>query len=230
MSEAASVARSGTLPAGVLEGADRFGLKAHSAPTCLDDSPTLTLKQVRLFVSRRRISRLCAGFCRQGHENYATGPHLSSGRTLQEVSSNLVVSGLASISPVSSWSCFAPDHHGYRAHAFSLTDTPRRDHVGHQCSHAPGQRGAPDFDPSEQQSTLTPSHARSTAATRSIDGGRAGETRAGRSEPTSAPILPVDLTVPFTPHPRQVVAAICVFLIPIRLPPMSQAIMESGPL
>src|SRR6202142_1789444 len=34
MSEAVSVARSGTLPAGVLEGADGFGLKAHSTPTC----------------------------------------------------------------------------------------------------------------------------------------------------------------------------------------------------
>ena len=52
MSEAVSVARSGTLPAGVLEGADGFGLKAHSAPTYLDNSPTVILKQVCLFVSR----------------------------------------------------------------------------------------------------------------------------------------------------------------------------------
>jgi class 3 adenylate cyclase len=27
---------------------------------------------------------------------------------------DLVVSGLASMYPVSSWSCFAPDHHGYQ--------------------------------------------------------------------------------------------------------------------
>src|SRR6266404_6426344 len=27
---------------------------------------------------------------------------------------DLVVSGLASMHPVSSWSCFAPDHHGYQ--------------------------------------------------------------------------------------------------------------------
>src|SRR5258707_13957683 len=59
-SEAVSVARSGTLPAGVLEGADGFGLKAHSAPTCLDNSPTVILKQVCLFVSRHRICRLLA--------------------------------------------------------------------------------------------------------------------------------------------------------------------------
>ena len=45
MSEAVSVARSGTLPAGVLEGADGFGLKAHGAPTCLDNSPTVHLSK-----------------------------------------------------------------------------------------------------------------------------------------------------------------------------------------
>jgi hypothetical protein len=33
---------------------------------------------------------------------------------LQEVFVDLVVSGLASMYPVSSWSCFAPDHHGYQ--------------------------------------------------------------------------------------------------------------------
>ena len=37
-----------------------------------------------------------------------------SGRALQEVFVGLVVSGLASMYPVSSWSCFAPDHHGYQ--------------------------------------------------------------------------------------------------------------------
>src|ERR1700724_2466438 len=41
-------------------------------------------------------------------------PKLWSGRALQEVFVDLVVSGLASMYPVSSWSCFAPDHHGYQ--------------------------------------------------------------------------------------------------------------------
>src|ERR1700676_3169056 len=40
-------------------------------------------------------------------------PNVWSGRALQEVFVDLVVSGLASMYPVSSWSCFAPDHHGY---------------------------------------------------------------------------------------------------------------------
>ena len=41
-------------------------------------------------------------------------PNVWSGRALQEVFVDLVVSGLASMYPVSSWSCFAPDHHGYQ--------------------------------------------------------------------------------------------------------------------
>src|SRR6266436_4878875 len=41
-------------------------------------------------------------------------PFVWSGRALQEVFVDLVVSGLASMYPVSSWSCFAPDHHGYQ--------------------------------------------------------------------------------------------------------------------
>src|SRR5580693_1662998 len=41
-------------------------------------------------------------------------PYVWSGRALQEVFVDLVVSGLASMYPVSSWSCFAPDHHGYQ--------------------------------------------------------------------------------------------------------------------
>jgi hypothetical protein len=40
-------------------------------------------------------------------------PDVWSGRALQEVFVDLVVSGLASMYPVSSWSGFAPDHHGY---------------------------------------------------------------------------------------------------------------------
>src|SRR6266852_7575696 len=41
-------------------------------------------------------------------------PNVWAGRALQEVFVDLVVSGLASMYPVSSWSCFAPDHHGYQ--------------------------------------------------------------------------------------------------------------------
>ena len=44
----------------------------------------------------------------------AIDPNVWSGRALQEVFVDLVVSSLASMYPVSSWSCFAPDHHGYQ--------------------------------------------------------------------------------------------------------------------
>jgi hypothetical protein len=44
-----------------------------------------------------------------------------SGRALQEVFVDLVVSGLASMYPVSSWSCFAPDHHGYQRACVLIT-------------------------------------------------------------------------------------------------------------
>src|SRR5580704_10844158 len=40
--------------------------------------------------------------------------HVWSRRALKEVFVDLVVSGLASMYPVSSWSWFAPDHHGYQ--------------------------------------------------------------------------------------------------------------------
>ena len=50
-----------------------------------------------------------------GHRQIdAFDPDVWSGRALQEVFVDLVVSGLASMYPVSSWSCFAPDHHGYQ--------------------------------------------------------------------------------------------------------------------
>jgi hypothetical protein len=39
---------------------------------------------------------------------------------------DLVVNGLASMYPVSIWSCFAPDHHGYQRACDSLTDRPRQ--------------------------------------------------------------------------------------------------------
>jgi hypothetical protein len=45
VSETASVAGSGALPAGMLKGADGFGLKAHGAPTCLDNSAYVVLSK-----------------------------------------------------------------------------------------------------------------------------------------------------------------------------------------
>ena len=44
----------------------------------------------------------------------AIDPNVWSGRALQVDFAELAVSGLASMYPVSSWSCFAPDHHGYQ--------------------------------------------------------------------------------------------------------------------
>jgi hypothetical protein len=41
-------------------------------------------------------------------------PNVWSGRALQVDFAELAVSGLASMYPVSDWSCFAPDHHGYQ--------------------------------------------------------------------------------------------------------------------
>ena len=41
-------------------------------------------------------------------------PDVWSGRALQVDFAELAVSGLASMYPVSNWSCFAPDHHGYQ--------------------------------------------------------------------------------------------------------------------
>src|SRR3974390_977543 len=79
MSEAVSVARSGTLPAGVLEGADGFGLKAHGAPTFPDTPPTVILKQDCLFVSR--ICRLTALGRNVGRRGYR--PPLGLDRTRQ---------------------------------------------------------------------------------------------------------------------------------------------------
>jgi hypothetical protein len=50
-----------------------------------------------------------------------------------------VVSGLASMYPVSSWSCFAPDHHGYQRACDLINGQASTGHPGHQCSHAPGR-------------------------------------------------------------------------------------------
>src|ERR1700687_521641 len=52
---------------------------------------------------------------------------------------DLVVSGLASMYPVSSWSCFAPDHHGYQRACDLISGQASTGHPGHQCSHAPGR-------------------------------------------------------------------------------------------
>jgi hypothetical protein len=52
---------------------------------------------------------------------------------------DLVVSGLASMYPVSSWSRFAPDHHGYQRACVLISGQASTGHRGHQCSHAPGR-------------------------------------------------------------------------------------------
>src|ERR1700736_2591115 len=52
---------------------------------------------------------------------------------------DLVVSGLASMYPVSSWSCFAPDHHGYQRACDLINGQASTGHPGHQCSHWPGR-------------------------------------------------------------------------------------------
>src|ERR1700716_1362779 len=65
-------------------------------------------------------------------------PNVWSGRAMQEVLSS-GVSGLASMYPVSSWSCFAPDHHGYQRACVLISGQASTGHSGHQCSHAPGR-------------------------------------------------------------------------------------------
>src|SRR5216684_395539 len=51
----------------------------------------------------------------------------------------LAVSGLASMYPASSWSCFAPDHHGYQRACDLISGQASTGHLGHQGSHAPGR-------------------------------------------------------------------------------------------
>ena len=73
-------------------------------------------------------------------ETAAFDPNVWFGRALQEVLVDLVVSGLASMYQVSSWSCFAPDHHGYqRACVLISGQASSGPFRGHQCSHAPGR-------------------------------------------------------------------------------------------
>ena len=47
--------------------------------------------------------------------------------------------GLASMYPVSSWSCFAPDHHGYQRACDLVNGPASTGHLGHQCAHALGR-------------------------------------------------------------------------------------------
>jgi len=49
------------------------------------------------------------------------------------------VSGLASMYPVSDWSCFAPDQYGYQRACDLITGQASTGHLGHQCSQAPGR-------------------------------------------------------------------------------------------
>ena len=62
-----------------------------------------------------------------------------SGRALQVDFAKLAVGGLASMYPVSDWSCFAPDHHGYQRACVLINGQASTGHVGHQCSQAPGR-------------------------------------------------------------------------------------------
>jgi hypothetical protein len=73
------------------------------------------------FASFRRAAEFCRYRGHSGHgrtccwlDPVVNDPNVWSGRALQEVFVDLVVSGLASMYPVSSWSCLAPDHHGYQ--------------------------------------------------------------------------------------------------------------------
>src|ERR1700716_2529148 len=68
-----------------------------------------------------------------------TTPAVLCGPAWQGVFVDLVVSGLASMYPVSSWSCFAPDHHGYQRACVLISGQASTGHSGHQCSHAPGR-------------------------------------------------------------------------------------------
>jgi len=51
----------------------------------------------------------------------------------------LAFSGLASMYPVSDWSCFAPDQYGYQRACDLIVGQTSMGQLGHQCSHAPGR-------------------------------------------------------------------------------------------
>src|ERR1700746_511632 len=61
-----------------------------------------------------------------------------SGRAWQEDFDELVASGLASMYQTSDWS-LAPGRHGYQRAGELITGKASTDHLGHQCSHAPGR-------------------------------------------------------------------------------------------
>src|SRR5215831_13772308 len=67
-------------------------------------------------------------------------PHVWSGRALQEDFSEFEgCGGLASMYPAFDWSLCAPGHHGYQRACDLISGQASVDHVGHQCSHAPGR-------------------------------------------------------------------------------------------
>src|ERR1700721_1546960 len=94
--------------------------------------------------TRRPSQGVSVHWCRQevtGESgNDAIDPNVWSGRALQEVFVELSVCGLASMYPVSSWSCFAPDHHGYQRACVLIMRQASTGHSGPQCSHARGGR------------------------------------------------------------------------------------------
>ena len=66
-------------------------------------------------------------------------PNVWSGRALQEDFDELVVSGLASMYPAFDWRLVLRAIMDISAPATSLPERSRPDHLGHQCSHAPGR-------------------------------------------------------------------------------------------
>ena len=75
----------------------------------------------------------------RGRAGWPFDPYVWSGRALQVDFAELVVSGLASMYPVSNWSCFAPDHHGYQRACDLVNGPASTGHLGHQCAHALGR-------------------------------------------------------------------------------------------
>ena len=73
---------------------------------------------------------------RAGRSRTPSGPIR---RALQEVFVELAFNGLASMYPVSDWSLFAPDHHGYQRACDLINGQASTGHSDHQCSHAPGR-------------------------------------------------------------------------------------------
>jgi hypothetical protein len=69
----------------------------------------------------------------------AIDPNAWSGRALQVDFAELAVSGLASMYPVSNWSRFAPDHHGYQRACDLINGQASTGHLGHQCAYALGR-------------------------------------------------------------------------------------------